>query len=175
MGREEMFKGDIGQGLVTRRESVRRSIDVDPHLIDSPTYERLTSWGKVVRQVDAHYHNLYLTRPDKKRKFFKVAKRDVYLVALLNVPLYSEDVRLPTWPLTTEIVRRIVVNIHEAYKETAGLIQAQADFPTYSSATIEMRWLTQEFSGWLNKLANEECTLEDVLEMIEKALDFAKG
>lgn len=163
------------QGLAARKESVRESLDKEPCLIDSPTYERLNSWCKVTKLVDAHYHNLYLSRSDKKRKFFKAEKRDVYLVALLNVPLYSEDVRLAGWPVTVETITRMVTKIHEAYKETAGLIKAQADFPTYSSATVEVRWIAKEFEPWLNKLTYGECTIEDILEMIEVALTKAEG
>ena len=163
------------QSLSTRKESVRESMEHEPRLIDSPTFARLPYWAEAVRLIHAHYRKLYLTNPDKKRKYFKADKRDVYLVGLLNVPLFSQDIRLPGYPLCVDAINDLVQIVHKAYKETAGLLQAQQDFPTFTSATMEMRWMVQQAEATIEQLARGERTIEDLLDLIELALQKVEG
>lgn len=163
------------QGLAARKETVRTSLETESYLIDSPTFERLPYWAKAVALVLAHYRKLHSARTDKKRKYFKAEKRDVYLVGLLNAPLYSQDIRLPNYPLTVDAVNELVRLVHDAYKETVGLLQAQQDFPTYTSATIEMRWAVGQAAPAIEKLARGDITIDALLELIETALKSAEG
>lgn len=176
MSRETIFSGEFGWDMVTRQELVRgkeRKAGEETYLIGSPTFERLSYWAKVVPMIEAHFAARQRAESDKKRRFFRANKNDVYLIALLDVPLFSEDVRLSGYPETVKKVGQLNNLVHQAYAENNGLICRQRDFPTYSSATIEMRWVAQQFEPTLGHLATGVVSIDSVLAMIDIALQQA--
>lgn len=157
--------------MTTRTVQVRDDLHAPPYESITPTYDRLPYWAKLVRMADEHYRRLIRNNTDKNRRLFKAGKHDVYFVALLDVPLFNGDIRLPNYPITQHKVMELVRLVRDAYQESVGLLESKNNFPTYTSATVEMSVCCKNLETTIVALAEGEKTIAEVLEVMQQTLE----